>query len=141
MVELGTHSGFSFFAFCQAVKNLRLETHCFAVDTWMGDEHTGFYDETVFEGVKARQQQCYSASSRLIRCTFDEAVSQFESGSIDLLHIDGAHKYEDVKHDFYVWNDKLSKRGVILFHDTNETKSGFGVRSVMVRTPKRLSPF
>jgi hypothetical protein len=32
--------------------------------------------------------------------TFKDASSQFEAGSIDLLHIDGAHRYEDVKEDF-----------------------------------------
>jgi hypothetical protein len=127
IVELGTYGGFSHFAFCQAVKALGLETQCFAVDTWKGDEHVGHYGEELFAEVQAYNQSHYASFAHLIRSTFDEALANFGAGSIDLLHIDGRHSYENVRHDFETWQAKLSRLAIVLFHDTNVYMEGFGV--------------
>jgi hypothetical protein len=127
IVELGCYSGFSYFAFCQAVHTLALDTQCHAVDTWRGDDHTGFYGEQVYAKVNAHNQAHYAAFSTLLRTEFNDASQYFPAGTIDLLHIDGMHTYEAVKGDFEHWRPRLSPRAVVLFHDINVRERGFGV--------------
>ena len=126
-VELGTHSGNSYFAFCQAISEINLNTRCFAVDTWSGDTHAGFYDETIFQYVKQHNTENYSKFSVLLRMSFDQALEIFDNESIDLLHIDGLHTYEAVHHDFQSWLPKLAPGAIVLFHDTNVFECNFGV--------------
>ncbi|EJM70723.1 hypothetical protein PMI30_00670 [Pseudomonas sp. GM50] len=126
-VELGTHLGMSYFAFCQAAVEGNIDTRCYAVDTWEGDEHAGFYNNNIFNEIVSHNEEHYSAFSRLIRQRFDDAALEFSDGSVDLLHIDGFHTYEAVSHDFETWKSKLSERAVVIFHDINVRDSGFGV--------------
>jgi hypothetical protein len=126
-VELGTHFGHSYFSFCQSVAEARLATKCYAVDTWHGDEHSGQYTDDIFAQVVAHQQEYYAGFSQLLRMTFDEALNSFEENSIELLHIDGLHTYEAVRHDFETWLPKLAPGAVVVLHDTIVREHGFGV--------------
>ncbi len=126
-VELGTHSGNSYAAFCQAIDALDVAGRAYAVDTWKGDEHAGTYGEEVFADLSAFNAAHFEPFSNLLRTTFDDARGYFADDSVDLLHIDGMHSYEAVQHDFETWRGALTRRGVAVFHDTAVRERGFGV--------------
>ena len=144
IVELGSYYGCSAFAFLQAMKDGGIAGSFYAVDTWEGDSFTkNDYREDIYGQYKEIQDTCFSGwnssfekdssdkelqkgdtvsdkGAHMLRMTFDEAVRLFEDDSIDLLHIDGSHLYEDVKHDFLTWKNKVKKDGVIFFHDISD---------------------
>lgn len=127
LVELGTHYGESYFGFCQAVSEQDVPCVCYAVDTWMGEAHAGYYGEEVYADIESYNRTNYGKFSYLLRMTFDAALSQFAPESIDILHIDGLHTYEAVAHDFYGWLPKVKPGGIVLLHDIKTRHGGFGV--------------
>jgi hypothetical protein len=125
-VELGTQGGLSFFTFCQSIKENEIDGVCYAVDTWEGEEHTGKYDESVYESVRKHAHEQYAGFAYLMRMLFNDALNHFDNESIDLLHIDGLHTYDAVQEDFNTWYPKVKPGGVILFHDVYARMMDFG---------------
>lgn len=122
VVELGSFYGCSMFAFAQAVKDMGLDTELWAVDLWdLFDEFTKQdYTEDVYGAFVEVKEACYGERVKMLKMSFDDALDKFEDKSIDLLHIDGSHFYDDVKHDFESWLPKLTDDATVLFHDVSD---------------------
>lgn len=127
VVELGTHWGYSYFVFCEALRRLGIDGTVAALDTWVGEDHAGLYGEEVHDYVAEVTESWYPDIGRMVRGYFSDSVGEFEPGSVDLLHIDGRHGYEDVVEDFTTYLTTVSDRGVVLFHDVGEHRPNFGV--------------
>lgn len=129
VVELGTHKGNSLFSFAQAIKDNKLDTKLHGIDKWERDEHAGHYEEDFYKSFLNISKRHYK-DIKIIphKMYFDDASEKFKDNSIDILHIDGLHTYDAVKHDFETWLPKVNKKnGIILFHDVCEKTNGFGV--------------
>lgn len=122
IVELGTRDGFSYFAFCQAVKDAGLPTRCIAVSTWQGTEHPDPKDQEVFEAVTQENEQ-YAGFSTLLHMSFSEALAKVDDSSIDILHIQGKWLYENVQQNIENWLPKLADRSVILVHGIEDSSA------------------
>jgi hypothetical protein len=130
LVELGVDRGESYFGFCQAAEEHATGTRCFGIDTWRGDQHAGDYDETTFAEVRDHNRAHYEPFSTLVRSGFDDALARFRANSIDVLHLDGLHTEEAVRHDIESWLPKLKPGGILLLHDVNVRSKEFGVWKV-----------
>ncbi len=140
-VELGTYYGSSYFSVCQMVEQHQLATRCFAIDTWKGDEQSGFYGDEVYTSVAEYNEKKYSAFSTLMRSNFENALTYFDDCSVDFLHIDGFHTYDGVKGDFESWLPKLTSQAIVLFHDINIKERGFGVCKFWEELKQQYSHF
>lgn len=138
-VELGTHWGNSYFNICNFVKNNSFDTMCYAIDHWAGDDHAGFYGDEVYEYVSAVNAKEFSDFSKLMRMSFAAAADTFEDSSVDLIHIDGRHGYDDVKEDFFTWLPKLKSNAVVMLHDICVDKDGFGVKDFWTELKDKYS--
>jgi predicted O-methyltransferase YrrM len=125
-VELGTYSGSSFAAFCQAVEASGGSGHVYGVDLWQGDVHMGSFDEDLYQEMVDFVSKRFPSIATLVRKDFNDAALTFADQSIDLLHIDGTHTFEAVSNDYRTWLPKMSERGVVLFHDINVTEQNAG---------------
>jgi hypothetical protein len=141
IVELGTWKGDSYCCICQAVATLGIEARATAVDLWGGDGQTREYGAEVLTELREFHDSRFGRFSELLLTSFDEALARVPNGSVDLLHIDGFHRYEAVKHDLESWLPKVSERGVVLMHDTSVRDGDFGVWRVWEEVSREYPSF
>ncbi|QSR84392.1 glycosyltransferase [Methylacidimicrobium sp. B4] len=125
VVEVGTTSGDSYLAFCQAIEALSLPARAHAVDA--SNEEEGRCGGGCDEELKRCHDERYGRFSRLLWIQSDGAVSFFSEGSIDLLHLAGCPRYEVMREEFSRWRPKVSRGGVVLLPGVTEWRNGCGV--------------
>jgi predicted O-methyltransferase YrrM len=78
-------------------------------DAQRGDaDHAAFESNLSRAGVRDRV--------RHVRMFSRDAVAQVD-GEIDLLYIDGAHRYQPVREDIELWGARVSAGGAMMMHD------------------------
>lgn len=121
IIDLGVDYGLSTFSFALGNRCANVT----GIDCFEGDPHSGFRDtQQVVEDFKTKHGL---SNVNFIKGYFDDVVQSSSYCSADIIHIDGLHTYEAVKHDFNTWLPILKHEGVILMHDTRAYKPGFGV--------------
>ena len=126
-VELGVHNGCSFLAAASAAALYVPECRLTGIDTWQGDDHAVYGEGDAILAKLSQTVQAHFSNVTLVRDFFDNQAPKIADRSVDLLHIDGLHTYEAVKHDFETWLPKMTGNGVVIFHDTEVFDKGFGV--------------
>ena len=111
-----------YLGFCQAIAENSLDCLSYAVDTWESDP-----DPDNFQDVWDYNEIHYRSFSHLLRTSFDEALTQFADGSIDILHLSGPHSYEQISHVFHTWLPKVRAGGFVLFRNAAARHGDFGV--------------
>ena len=114
IVDLGVDWGYSTFSFA-----LPRIGHTYGIDNFVGDDFVGTDElRKKYNFVTMKREKLHLQDNlTLIEGDFNE-VAQTWDKTIDILHIDGSHKYEDITRDFETWSKFVTDNGIILLHDT-----------------------
>ena len=113
IVELGTELGFSTFVLAAP----KIGT-VYGIDSFKGDEFTRVSGtkKGFMKSLKEVKKRFGINNVKVIEGRFSDIVKKWKL-PIDILHIDGSHRYKDVKEDFENWSKFVKEDGVILMHD------------------------
>lgn len=112
-VELGVDYGYS--CFCLAYKNKGV---VYGVDWFEGDANIGYRNALpdLLKRMNTVREKFNINNIVIIKADFISLANSWND-KIDLLHIDGGHRYEDVSSDYNSWKPHLHENSVVLFHD------------------------
>lgn len=116
--EIGTAEGGTNFLLSNTIKSVQ---HIIGIDLYVHNRAKLKY----FSKPKLRQS-FFDGNSHSNNIS-EQVESVLKGKKIDLLFIDGDHRYNGVKKDFEVYKQLVSPNGLIAFHDINEDhKTRFG---------------
>ena len=120
IVDLGTHKGFSTFMFAaQKIGKVYCIDFFMAMNVYRQEQKKERADYIPCMRNKRKMEKKFGIQNvTIIKGKFSEVVEKWKI-PIDILHIDGTHRYEDIKEDYQNWSKFLNANSVVLFHDTN----------------------
>lgn len=117
LVEVGSWKGKSSSVFCFATEPNDAEIYC--VDTWKGsEEHKDLDTSNLLEEFKQNLNKFnFLNRVNIQQGPSTEIAELHKNESADIIFIDAAHDYENVKADILAWYPKLKKNGIMIGHD------------------------
>jgi predicted O-methyltransferase YrrM/glycosyltransferase involved in cell wall biosynthesis len=126
-VEVGSWMGRSTCYMGEQIKKSPKNIKFYAVDTWEGSEEISHKETieklknenlTLFDIFNHHLQLCGVQDQVLpLKTTSLKAAEQFEDNSLDFVHIDASHDYENVLADIIAWYPKVKPGGFITGDD------------------------
>ena len=126
-VEVGSWMGRSTCYMGEQIKKSSKNIKFYAVDTWAGSEEPQHKETieklqnenlTLFDIFKFHLKGCgVDEYVTPLQTTSLEAASQFEDNSLDFVHIDASHDYDNVLADIKAWYPKVKPGGFITGDD------------------------
>jgi predicted O-methyltransferase YrrM len=117
LVEVGSWKGKSSSVFCTATESSDVDLYC--VDTWQGsEEHKDLDTSNLLNEFKNNLQKFNFLDRVNIQQGPSTDIAKLHTDeSCDIIFIDAAHDYENVKADILAWYPKLKKQGIMIGHD------------------------
>jgi hypothetical protein len=116
ILELGSYKGKSLAAMGLTNPNAKL----YGID-WFGDMSHRGYQGSTFKETQGNLEK-HGVKAEFIIGTTDEAAGQFEK-TVDLLHIDAGHSYEECTNDLKNYTPKVNPGGAVCIHDYGKARN------------------
>jgi len=119
MVEIGCYQGESTEAFAKS----GLFERIFAIDPWSNDVYdpndkaTMHCDMAIVEEAFDERMRPFGRMLVKVKGRSAKKVGCFPSSALDFVYIDADHRYESVKQDVLMWQEKVKAGGVLAGHD------------------------
>lgn len=111
-IEIGTRDGISAEVFCRSMAGLKLT--CI-------DPYTAYGEVTqqrkLDRSYAEAQTRLAKYGVEMLRTASREAVGRFANESVDFVHIDGDHSFDEVVVDLIEYARKVRKGGLVILHD------------------------
>jgi GT2 family glycosyltransferase/glycosyltransferase involved in cell wall biosynthesis len=117
IVTLGLGDTQAHLAFCQAVTEQNLPSHCVAV--WRLRVGESAIDDPAWQCAQRATGDFFATVSRLVEAGALTSAADFADGSIDVLLIDDVDSGESVWRELEAWRPKLSDKALLLLHGTS----------------------